>query len=253
MSQRIRLLLTAKCTAHCAYCHNEGQGEGGNLLSLATIQDILRQIAAAGRVLDEIVLSGGEPTLHKHLGAIARLCRASGAKVSMDSHGGHPDLLAAALPFLDELKLHIDSFNPVIQQQRMGIALPAVLRSLALAKQFPALRVLANHPLHCVKETAAFVQSARTHGLDCKIIEMFRHAPTAITLRAMNWAALGYTQQNQAHWQHSETAHQLFIKQCGAAQNQENCLFIGADGIRKGLDQPILMAAKDFTPDLLAA
>jgi molybdenum cofactor biosynthesis enzyme MoaA len=68
MALKIRFLLTSRCTATCAYCHNEGQGkQGASLLRLNTIQHILDTLAAANIVPDEIILSGGEPTVTSNL------------------------------------------------------------------------------------------------------------------------------------------------------------------------------------------
>ena len=104
---KVRFPLTGRCTARCAYCHNEGQAKAAAL-------------ETAGRLPDEIILSVGEPTLSRELGAIARLGKSPGAMMSLDTLAGHPKLLEAALPYLDEIKIHIDSFDPVMQRRRMG-------------------------------------------------------------------------------------------------------------------------------------
>ena len=174
---KVRFLLTGKCTARCAYCHNEGQAKAKAkapaLLGLPTIAAILATLETAGRLPDEIILSGGEPTLCRELGAIARLCKSSGAMVSLDTHAGHPKLLEAALPYLNEIKIHIDSFDPVVQRRSMGIEIADVLISIRLARQLPGLQIVANHPLQCIDETLSFVEQARRLGVDCKVIELF--------------------------------------------------------------------------------
>lgn len=253
MALKIRFLLTSRCTASCAYCHNEGQAkEGASLLRLTTINAILQQLAAANITPDEIILSGGEPTLHKQVGEIARRCKATGAHLSMDSHAGHPQLLQAALPYLDELKLHIDSFDAAAQYASMGIDINQVLDSIRRAQQFPRLQLHINHPLQDVQATATFVQHARELGVDCKVIEMFGQGNCAANLRTVNWANLGYTQQASGDWLHTNGQHRVFHKRCGAAHNAEdNTLFIGADGVRRALDSAIICPAEHLTPDLL--
>jgi molybdenum cofactor biosynthesis enzyme MoaA len=246
MALQLRFLLTSKCSARCAYCHNEGQSKAGNLLSLETIRQILQELADHGVIPDEIVLSGGEPTLHKEVGEIARLCQATGAHVSMDSHGGHPKLLAAALPYLDELKLHIDSFDAAKQQASMGIALDEVLTSIRLAQQYP-LQLCTNHPLADAENTRHFVGRAREVGIDCKIIELFGNAEGCVPLDSMGWAGMGYRQQADGHWLHENSRHQLFTKRCGGEHNPEDALFIGADGIRRSLKGVIIGQAQQFS------
>ncbi len=255
MALKIRFLLTSRCTASCAYCHNEGQDkQGASLLRLPTITSILGKLEAACIVPDEIILSGGEPTLHKQVGDIARMCKTTGAHVSMDSHAGHPQLLQAALPYLDELKLHIDSFDADSQHQSMGIEINDVLTSIRQAHQFPALQVRANHPLRDVQETAEFVHRARELDVDCKVIEMFGQDTCNIKLHTMNWENLGYSRQACGDWLHVDGKHRVFHKRCGAKHNRaDNTLFIGADGVRHALDSAVIGTAESFNLNMLPA
>jgi len=134
MTLKLRFLLTNACSARCAYCHNEGQQKADDRLDLAAIESLLQTLADGGADVNEIVLSGGEPTLHPQLAEIASRCKASGAWVSINTHGGHPTKLAPALPWLDELKIHVDSFDPQRQRASMGIGIAKVRQSIAVAK-----------------------------------------------------------------------------------------------------------------------
>lgn len=64
---KIRFLLTSACTARCGYCHNEGQAKDNTQLPLQAITHVLDTLAAGNRQVSEIILSGGEPTLHPQL------------------------------------------------------------------------------------------------------------------------------------------------------------------------------------------
>ena len=143
---KLRFLLTSDCTARCGYCHNEGQAKDTTRLSLADITHVLDTLAAGSRQISEIILSGGEPTLHPQLAEIAQHCKASGALVSINSHGAHPGLLERALPWIDELKLHIDSFNPQRQKQSMGLSIDKVLQSIERSRQHPAAQAVRFFP-----------------------------------------------------------------------------------------------------------
>jgi len=251
MAFQLRFLLTSQCTATCAYCHNEGQAKAASLLRLETIEGILAELKAHGRVPGEIVLSGGEPTLHKRLEEIARLCKATGAHVSMDSHGGHPNLLRAALPYLDELKIHVDSFDALEQKASMGIEIDNVLESIRLAKRFP-LTLRANHPLKCARKTEAFITKARTLGIDCKIIEMFGLDLPGPALHALDLAGQGYARQADGPWLHHNSSHRVFTKRCGASHNKlANSLFVGFDGIRRSVDGVRIAHPDAFSIDML--
>jgi len=93
---KLRLLLTNRCTAICDYCHNEEQDKRAERshLTLATIRSILETLAAAGR-RDPMRLSSGVVNRRCTPSEVAQLCRGYSDHLSMDSHLGHPKLLAA--------------------------------------------------------------------------------------------------------------------------------------------------------------
>jgi len=253
MKPNVRFLLTNRCTACCAYCHNEGQEtRGAPLLSVQRIDSILNKLAADGCEPEEIILSGGEPTLHKQVGHIARLCKESGAKVSMDSHGGHPQLLEAALPYIDELKLHIDSFDPEIQRVSMGIELAEVYRSINLAHSYSNLKLCINHPMRELSETISFVKISRELGADCKVIEMFNEINCDVLLNNLNMEEIGYTKQSDRTWIHEDGKHSVFHKNCSEISNRDNAaIFIGPGGVRRAVDGEIICMTEDFHAGLL--
>ncbi len=245
MSLKIRFLLTSKCTATCAYCHNEGQsGAGASLLHMEQIEHILERFAQCNQPIDEIVLSGGEPTLHKHVGAIAQRCKKAARHLSMDSHGGHPELLAKALPYLDELKLHIDAFDAEEQRLSMGIELAAVDESIRQTQAHPTLKLIANHPLTDVHAGIRFVNEARARNIDCKIIQLFARGLAP----CVNWTHQGYEQLADGSWLHANGKHRLYSKSCEEKLNHENTWFIGADGVRTSVDGAVISSVDNFYP-----
>lgn len=250
---KIRFLLTGRCTATCAYCHNEGQSKPAHMLPLATIRYVLDTLHHHQIAVDEIILSGGEPTLHKELGAIAALCATTSARVSMNTHGGHPDRLSSALPFLHEIKLHVDSFNEEHQLKSMGIPLRKVQESIALARKYP-INVLVNHPVLNQEETRIFVQGARELGVDCKLIDLFQYQSAPLSADQMPWHEEGYTLTSDHAWKHNDTHHHIYIRQCDAEhQTGSDTLFIGTDGVRRHLDGPVLGFAEGFDVRMLGA
>ncbi|MHB1573456.1 MAG: radical SAM protein [Acidithiobacillus sp.] len=242
LNVKVRFLLTRRCSARCAYCHNEGQADadaGASLLPLHQVAAVLDTLIRQNCLPQEIVLSGGEPTLHKQVASIARLCKSTGAHISMASHGGHPYLLMPVLPWLDELKLHIDDVDPERQWQSMGIALDAVQQSIVRAQQFPHLHLMANHPLAQVQRTALFVAWAREQRVHVKIIHRLQSRLEPF----MQWGNLGYTPLDAATWLHRNGWHRLFTKRCTARHNPEPTFFVDTQGIRtrlEGVSQPIM-------------
>lgn len=246
MTRKVRFLLTSKCTATCGYCHNEGQSsQGKSLLAVSEIERILNRLDQGNCLPEEIVLSGGEPTLHKNLREIAALCKATGCRVSLNSHGGHPELLQPALPFIDELKLHIDSFEAHEQRRSMGLDMHKVDASIRAAHDRPHIRLIANHPLIEIQRTALFVAAARARNIDCKIIQAFGNGFAL----CIDWEHYGYVLCDESTWAYRDGQHHLFTKFCCTEHNTEDpACFIGADGVRLTLDGPIISAVTDFDP-----
>lgn len=247
---KLRLLLTSACTARCRYCHNEGQAKDNSQLSLHAIHHVLDTLAAGNRQVSEIILSGGEPTLHPQLAEIAQRSQASGALVSINTHGAHPGLLERALPWIDELKIHIDSFNPQRQKQSMGLSIDKVLQSIERSRQHPGLRTVVNHPLQSLSEASEVLATTRQLGVECKLIELLD--TTTVGLPDIPWAALGYHATASGFWEHRDCGHRAMARRCNTHTVHATELFVGADGVRQQLQGPTLGSAASFTLGMLA-
>lgn len=253
MPLKLRLLLTNACSARCTYCHNEGQQKAGDRLGLAAIEQLLDTLAGGGICVSEIVLSGGEPTLHPQLAEIARRCKASGAWVSINTHAGHPTKLVPVLPWLDELKIHVDSFNPQRQRDSMGISIAKVRQSIAAAKEHGNLQLLINHPLQSLGEASAVIDAARVLTVDVKLIELLDTSCGQPRLQQLPWAELGYRSTGDDRWQHVCGSHCVLTRRCEQSVGETVELFIGPDGIRRDLDTLPLGTAEAFSLEMLSA
>lgn len=251
MPLKLRFLLTNACSARCAYCHNEGQQKAGDRLNLAAIEHLLDTLAGGGLCVSEIVLSGGEPTLHPQLPEIARRCKATGAWVSINTHAGHPTKLAPALPWLDELKIHVDSFDPQRQRASMGIGITKVHESIAAARGQGHVLLLINHPLQSLAEASAVISAARALAVDVKLIELLDTTCGQPRLQQLPWTQLGYRPMGDGSWCHARSTHRVLTRRCNQSTDETVALFVGPDGVRTGLETPILGAAEAFSLDML--
>lgn len=240
---KIRLLLTGNCTAKCSYCHNEGQKKSASLLSLSYIKGILDKLEMENCLPSEIILSGGEPTLHKNAKDIAKICKSKNIYVSMASHIGHTNLLEPILPYLDELKIHLDSFNYKDQFDGMGINLKKVINSINMAKKYP-VKMIVNHPLLNVVKMKDFIYNSGNMLIDCKIIEMHGQKKY-ISLDDINWGDIGYF-ENKFGVLSNKNNHKIYLKKCGNKSNDEKTLFIGSEGIRSSINNDIIFYRNDI-------
>ncbi len=84
------ILWFAGCNMRCGYCYNPEIVLGKGRHSFEEALDFLETRKA---LLDAVVLSGGECTLHKGLPAFAAAIKQKGYLVKLDTNGTHPELL----------------------------------------------------------------------------------------------------------------------------------------------------------------
>ena len=91
------------CNLRCPYCHN------GPLvrkeLPEIPFSDVLDFLLKRKGILEGVVLSGGEPTIHATLPLVVREVRKLGYRVKIDSNGLNPDMIETCAP--DYLSLDI--------------------------------------------------------------------------------------------------------------------------------------------------
>ena len=88
------IVFTQGCNLRCPFCHN------GPLIPVRPIPDLsmphekvfgfLRERAG---MLEGLVVSGGEPTIHAGLPEFLRAVRALGYRIKLDTNGTNPDML----------------------------------------------------------------------------------------------------------------------------------------------------------------
>lgn len=92
------------CNMDCWYCHNRSLWKARNLIHQAYVLDYLDK---RRRFLDGVVISGGEPTLHKDLPDFINRIRDMGFLVKLDTNGLRPDVVSALLGDVDYVAMDI--------------------------------------------------------------------------------------------------------------------------------------------------
>ncbi|WP_053070585.1 anaerobic ribonucleoside-triphosphate reductase activating protein [Halomonas sp. PR-M31] len=104
------------CPLRCGYCHNPQMlsSRQGTLQEWAEIRGFLESRKG---LLDAVVFSGGEPTMHADLAAAMREAKTLGFKVGLHTAGVYPKRLETLLPWLDwvglDVKGHANNFERV--------------------------------------------------------------------------------------------------------------------------------------------
>lgn len=87
------VVFTPGCNMNCAFCHNRqilGSEQQLCLDQTALLEDLKKR----RKLLDGLVITGGEPTLHSGLEAFIRKVRELGYQIKLDTNGTHPQMLS---------------------------------------------------------------------------------------------------------------------------------------------------------------
>ncbi len=169
------VLFLAGCNFDCPYCHNPELARGhcsrqGGLDET----DVYGFLERRRGLLDAVVVSGGEPTLSRHLVPVCERIRAMGYPVKLDTNGSRPGVLRALLDrgLVDYVAMDIktDPFRYGLLA-REACSPSEILSSIQLIMdQCPGyeFRTTCVRPLVCaetVEKIAMIIQGARSYVL----------------------------------------------------------------------------------------
>ena len=100
------VLFTPGCNLRCPYCHNWRIVVNPQPPFLND-EAALKVLEERKRFIDAIVVSGGEPTIHKELPRFLRKLKENGFAVKLDTNGLNPSALKECLPYVDYVALDV--------------------------------------------------------------------------------------------------------------------------------------------------
>jgi pyruvate formate lyase activating enzyme len=89
------VVFTKGCNFRCPFCHNARLASPTEPVERYEESEILERLEARRGLLDGVVVTGGEPTLHDDLNVFLRECKAMGYETKLDTNGTNPDALRA--------------------------------------------------------------------------------------------------------------------------------------------------------------
>jgi len=100
------VLFTPGCNLRCPYCHNWRIAVDPKppFLQESVALEILE---SRKKYVDAVVVTGGEPTMHKELPRFLSKLKERGFSVKLDTNGCFPDVLEECLPWVDYVALDV--------------------------------------------------------------------------------------------------------------------------------------------------
>jgi len=86
-------VFTPGCNFRCPFCHNAPLVLPERLGCDTDEETVLAFLKKRQGVLDGVAITGGEPLLHRDIGAFLKKVRALGFKIKLDTNGSFPDRL----------------------------------------------------------------------------------------------------------------------------------------------------------------
>ena len=122
------VLFTPGCNLRCPYCHNWRIVVDPKPPFLNG-ETALGMLEARKRYVDAVVVTGGEPTLHRELPRFLKKLKERGFSVKLDTNGFYPEVLGECLAYVDyvalDVKTSLDKY-PRLGAKEMASFLRAV-------------------------------------------------------------------------------------------------------------------------------
>lgn len=100
------VLFTPGCNLRCPYCHNWRIVLDPKPPFLQE-EIALKILESRKKYVDAVVVTGGEPTIHKETVKFLKKLKERGFTVKLDTNGFYPEILRECLPYVDYVALDI--------------------------------------------------------------------------------------------------------------------------------------------------
>ncbi|MFH1588149.1 MAG: anaerobic ribonucleoside-triphosphate reductase activating protein [Candidatus Diapherotrites archaeon] len=87
------VLFTGRCNFKCGFCYNKDLVLNPKKLPKISEQEAIDFLIKKKKYLEGLVISGGEPTLHKELSSFIKKAKEIGYKIKLDTNGSNPEVL----------------------------------------------------------------------------------------------------------------------------------------------------------------
>jgi pyruvate formate lyase activating enzyme len=188
------VLYTPGCNLRCPFCHNWRivVDPKPPFLHEAAALKILE---SRKKYVDAVVVTGGEPTMHKELPKFLAKLKKRGFMVKLDTNGFYPEVLEECLPYVDyvalDVKTSLEKYKQLGTKDTAGLMRTVeVLKTGKVPYEFRTTAVPEFVTANDVERIGEMVKGAKTHAfqqfvpqetLDKKFEGVKPYAPETIT------------------------------------------------------------------------
>lgn len=167
------VLYTIGCNFRCPYCHNPELVDE-TVEKTFTERDVLEFLDTRKAMLDGVVITGGEPTMHEDLPAFISEVKKRGFLVKLDSNGTNPRLLKKLGKdrmvdyFAMDIKAPIEKYSKVAARPVDTNAIHEsieVLKNQGVPYEFRTTVIKALHSVEDIRLMASEIRGAQKYYL----------------------------------------------------------------------------------------
>lgn len=154
---------TLRCGLGCPMCDRLSETTGSAELDLDEMATVVDRLPPS---IEEAYISGGEPTLYRHLPQLCRMLRARGIVVSLQTNGTHPDMVEKVLDVgVDHFNVSVDGPEETHDRIRGKGKFARTMASMALirdaGRQTVTTTVISEYNLGSLPQIFAHIKKNR--------------------------------------------------------------------------------------------
>lgn len=164
------ILFTKSCNFKCPFCHNAPLVLDKSKKGLISEDEIFEYLNKRKKVLDGVVISGGEPLLQKNIKKFVFKIKQEGYKVKLDTNGSNPKLLKELIEedLIDYVAMDIkNNFSKYDLTAGTKVNINNIKKSIELLKkekilyEFRTTIVKEFHTIDDIKEILKFIEGSK--------------------------------------------------------------------------------------------
>lgn len=113
------VIFTQGCNFRCRYCHNPELVYPHLFKKEISYEIIFEYLKKRKGLLEAVVITGGEPTIHSNILDFIKEIKKLGYDVKLDTNGSNPEMLEEVIPFVDYVAMDIKTWFDRIEYSKI--------------------------------------------------------------------------------------------------------------------------------------